>query len=77
MPKFADAEVFRTTVEHLNAGVSLLDREGKIVYGKHTAETITGYLGQEVVGRVCAGNLRLAHWHEHTAQLRRVESSRK
>ena len=54
-----DAEFF----DHLREGIYVVDRDRRIVYWNAAAEAITGYLRQEVTGRLCYGNL-LQHCSE-------------
>jgi PAS domain S-box-containing protein len=55
--------MFEAVVDSIEAGVYLVDRDGKIVYWNHGAETISGYLRQQVTGRYC-GDKTLAHCDE-------------
>jgi PAS domain S-box-containing protein/diguanylate cyclase (GGDEF)-like protein len=57
MSTFDDPEIYRTVLESLSTGVYLVDVERRIVFWNGGAERITGYLGQEVVGRVFRENL--------------------
>lgn len=57
MSAFDDPEIYRTVLESLSTGVYLVDVERKIVFWNEGAERITGYLRQEVVGRVFRENL--------------------
>ncbi len=57
MSDLLDPEVFRTVMEDLQVGIYFTDRARRIVFWNKGAERITGYLGQEVVGRCCRENL--------------------
>ncbi len=57
MSAFDNPEIYRTVLENLSTGVYLVDVERKIVFWNEGAERITGYLRQEVVGRVFRENL--------------------
>jgi len=50
-------EIFRSVLESLPIGVYLVDRNRQIVFWNSGAESITGYLGQEVIGHYCHDNL--------------------
>jgi diguanylate cyclase (GGDEF)-like protein/PAS domain S-box-containing protein len=52
-----DPDIFRTVLESLQTGVYLVDRNQKILFWNDGAERITGYLRQDVVGRLCRDNL--------------------
>ena len=45
-------KLFRHLVEDLPLGIYIVDRERRIVFWNHGAESITGYLPHEVVGHV-------------------------
>jgi diguanylate cyclase (GGDEF)-like protein/PAS domain S-box-containing protein len=51
MSELNNPEVFRSVLEHLGTGVYLVDRNRKIVFWNEGAESITGHLRQDVVGR--------------------------
>jgi PAS domain S-box-containing protein len=72
MQVFPQAEIFRAVVDHLDAGVYVVDRERKIVHWNHGAEAVTGYLSQEMVGRVCGDKL-LVHCDEQNKELCSVD----
>jgi diguanylate cyclase (GGDEF)-like protein/PAS domain S-box-containing protein len=57
MSAFDDPEIYRDVLERLSTGVYLVNAERKIVFWNEGAERITGYLRQEVVGRVFRENL--------------------
>ena len=51
-------------LDNLYEGVYLLDRNRKILYWNKTAEKITGFTSDEVVGSFCADNI-LQHIDEY------------
>jgi diguanylate cyclase (GGDEF)-like protein/PAS domain S-box-containing protein len=53
MSKFDDPEILRSVLEDLPVGVSLVGRDGKILFWNYGAERITGHLRQDVVGHLC------------------------
>lgn len=57
MPDLRDPEIFRTVLDSLQTGVSLTDRNGKILFWNQGAERITGHKRHEVVGRSCRDNI--------------------
>ena len=61
-------EIYRAVLESVPVGVYLTDRKRQILFWNTHAETITGYLGQEVVGRFCHDNL-LMHCDENQVAL--------
>lgn len=52
-----EAHLFRSFSDAMPYGVCLVDLHSKIFYWNAAAEEITGYLGQEVVGRTYRGDL--------------------
>jgi diguanylate cyclase (GGDEF)-like protein/PAS domain S-box-containing protein len=56
MAGFADADFFRNILENLHMAVYVVGRDGKILFWNDGAERITGYLRQDVIGRVCGDN---------------------
>ena len=56
MPVVANVDLFRTVLEGLRTAVYVVDRDGKTLFWNDGAERITGYLRQDVVGRVCGDN---------------------
>lgn len=60
MEGFEDPEIYRGVLQGLPIGVYVVDRDQKIVFWNEGAETITGYLSQEVLGRHC-GDHFLGH----------------
>ena len=59
MPELQDPEIFRTVLESLQTGVSMADRNGKILFWNQGAERLTGHKQHEVVGRSCRDNILL------------------
>jgi len=57
MAQPADFDFFRSILEDLHLAVYLVNREGKIVFWNDGAERITGYLRQDVIGRIDNDNL--------------------
>ncbi|MGO4882222.1 MAG: GGDEF domain-containing protein [Bryobacteraceae bacterium] len=57
-------DIFRALVEDSPNGIYLTDRKRQIVFWNASAERITGYLGQEVIGHLCHDNL-LMHCDEN------------
>lgn len=47
----------RTLLDHFFDGVYIVDRERKILFWNDSAEKITGYAREEVIGKCCADNL--------------------
>jgi diguanylate cyclase (GGDEF)-like protein/PAS domain S-box-containing protein len=56
MTGLADSELFRFILENLHTAVYVVGRDGKIVFWNDGAERITGYLRQDVIGRVLSDN---------------------
>src|SRR5438270_13639983 len=50
------SELFRNVLEGLHTGVYVADRSGKILFWNGGAERITGYLRQDMMGRICQNN---------------------
>jgi|ERR1035441_200467 diguanylate cyclase (GGDEF)-like protein/PAS domain S-box-containing protein len=61
-------EIYRAVLESLPIGVYLTDRKRQITFWNASAERITGYLGQEVIGHFCHDNL-LMHCDENQVAL--------
>lgn len=59
MPAFQDPEIYRDILDGLQIGVSVLDRQNKIVFWSDGAEHITGYSRMEVLGHSCMENVLL------------------
>jgi PAS domain S-box-containing protein/diguanylate cyclase (GGDEF)-like protein len=57
MADFHDSEICRTILETLQAGVCVLDLQGKIVFWSDGAERITGFRRHEVVGHPSTANI--------------------
>jgi diguanylate cyclase (GGDEF)-like protein/PAS domain S-box-containing protein len=57
MPGFQDPETYRSILESLQTGISVVDLEKKIVLWSDGAERITGFLRHEVVGRSFLANI--------------------
>jgi len=53
MPVAVDTDMFRTVLEGLRTALYVVDLEGRTLFWNDGAERITGYLRQDVVGRVC------------------------
>lgn len=63
-----DPESYRSILESLPSAVYLVDRERRILLWNSGAEKLTGYLRQEVVGRLCWDDF-LMHCDENQACL--------
>jgi len=63
-----NAEIFRAVLESLQTGVCMVDQDRKIRLWNDGAETITGYLRQDVLGRFC-GEVLLVRFPESKARL--------
>ncbi len=59
-------ETFRAALEGLQTGVCIVDLDRKINYWNDGAETITGYLRQDVVGRFCGDILLIRSSQQKT-----------
>jgi diguanylate cyclase (GGDEF)-like protein/PAS domain S-box-containing protein len=57
MSELQDPEIFRTVLDSLQTGVSVVDRNGKILFWNQGAERLTGHKRHEVVGRSCRDNI--------------------
>jgi len=68
MPLELNPDIFRAVLESLPIGVYLTDLKRQIAFWNTSAEKITGYLGQEVIGRSCHDNL-LMHCDENQVAL--------
>jgi PAS domain S-box-containing protein len=51
-----DPDFFRSILENLHMAVYVVGPNGKILSWNDGAERITGYLRQDVIGRVCGDN---------------------
>ncbi len=58
-----DGELHRKLLDELDIGIYIVDRERRILYWNGGAERITGYLGHEMAGQYCHGDL-LMHCDE-------------
>ncbi len=56
MPDLADPQIFRSILENLSMAVYVVARDGKILFWNDGAERITGYLRQDVIGRIYEEN---------------------
>jgi diguanylate cyclase (GGDEF)-like protein/PAS domain S-box-containing protein len=52
MNELSDPEIYQTVLEELQTGVYIVDRSRRIRFWNEGAEQITGYLRQDVVGRL-------------------------
>jgi diguanylate cyclase (GGDEF)-like protein/PAS domain S-box-containing protein len=68
MSLLEEPDVFRFVLESLQAGVYLVDLSRRIVCWNDGAERISGYLRQDVVGRIC-GDKMFLHCDEQGAEL--------
>jgi diguanylate cyclase (GGDEF)-like protein/PAS domain S-box-containing protein len=59
MPDLQDPELFRTVLDSLQTGVSVVDRNGIVLFWNQGAERLTGHKRHEVVGRSCRDNILL------------------
>jgi diguanylate cyclase (GGDEF)-like protein/PAS domain S-box-containing protein len=57
MPEIDDPEIYQTVLDGLQTGVYLVDRNRRIRFWNEGAEQITGYLRQDVVGRLLRDHL--------------------
>lgn len=57
MPELRDAEILRSVIDCLQAGVYVVDRERRIILWNSGAEKITGYMRHDVVGRASRDNI--------------------
>src|ERR1700722_1766442 len=57
MPLELSPDIFRAVLESLPIGVYLTDRKRQIAFWNASAEKLTGYLGQEVIGHFCTDSL--------------------
>lgn len=62
MPEIG-SQLFQSLCDAMPLGICLVDLQGKIVYWNASAETITGYLCQEVLGRAYRGDLLIECSH--------------
>lgn len=59
MPVELSPEVYRSVLESLPTGIYLVDRNRRITLWNDSAEKLTGYLRQEMIGRGCYDDLML------------------
>lgn len=59
MSELQDPEIFRTVLDSLQIGVSMADRNGKILFWNQGGERLTGHKRHEMVGRSCRDNILL------------------
>ncbi len=52
-----DGELHKALLDHLEAGIYMVDRGRRILYWNRGAEQISGYLAQDVAGHFCQGDL--------------------
>src|SRR5258708_18946795 len=52
MPELNDPEIYQSVLDGLGTGVYIVDRNRRIRFWNEGAEQITGYLRQDVVGRL-------------------------
>jgi diguanylate cyclase (GGDEF)-like protein/PAS domain S-box-containing protein len=52
-----EQELYRKLLNQIDDGIYFVDRERTISYWNHTAERITGYTAEEVVGSKCCDNI--------------------
>ncbi len=50
---------FRAMIDNLHDGAYFVDRDRRIVYWNKSAEELTGYASEEVVGRTCDDEIRM------------------
>ena len=67
MPLELNPDIFRAVLESLPIGVYLTDLKRQIGFLNTSAERITGYLGQEVIGHFCHDNLLMHCDENHVA----------
>jgi diguanylate cyclase (GGDEF)-like protein/PAS domain S-box-containing protein len=53
MPGLGSQELYRMVLDSLPVAVCAVDREGKVILWNEGAERVTGYLRQDVLGRLC------------------------
>ena len=56
MARPSDFDFFRSILDDFHLAVYVVDREGKILFWNDGAERITGYLRQDVIGRMYTDN---------------------
>jgi diguanylate cyclase (GGDEF)-like protein/PAS domain S-box-containing protein len=68
MPAFDDPDIYRTILDQLQIGVSVLDLKKKVVFWSDGAEQITGYNRIEVLGQGYSENI-LEHCNESSCEM--------
>ncbi len=53
MAGLGSEELYRMVLDSLPVAVCAVDREGKVILWNDGAERVTGYLRQDVLGRLC------------------------
>lgn len=74
MSEFDNPAILRSVLEDLQTGLYLLGRDGKIHFWSKGAERITGYRGQDVLGRFAHESL-FAHGEENKTALADARSA--
>ncbi len=54
MPGLGSQELYRMVLDSLPVAVCAVDREGKVILWNDGAERVTGFLRQDVLGRLCS-----------------------
>src|SRR5271170_5126202 len=70
MSVFADPEIYRTVLEHMQTGTYMVDCEQKLQFWNDGAENITGHLRQDVVGHFLPGFFSTAKGSREKRSLR-------
>jgi PAS domain S-box-containing protein len=52
-----DDDLHQALLDHLEAGIYMVDRNRRIRYWNRGAEHISGYMAHEVAGHFCQGDL--------------------
>ena len=52
-----DGQLHKALLDHLEAGIYMVDRTRRILYWNRGAEQISGFLSQDVAGHFCQGDL--------------------
>ena len=66
MEELRSPDVYRAVLEKLQTGVYLIDREQRIHFWNDGAEHLTGYLRQDVVGRLLRSNILALYNQDRT-----------
>jgi diguanylate cyclase (GGDEF)-like protein/PAS domain S-box-containing protein len=53
MPELGNHEIYRAVLDSLPVAVCAVNRDGKVILWNEGAERVTGYLRQDVLGRMC------------------------